>query len=134
MAASTDAFTKEAAVANSKFKTSKDVRVFLCRPACCVTGVTDIGEWRTTVRFQDDKEEELAMTSFPITRNATRSVYSGLRTRDGLAGGWLHAFISDRNLMILAALCLIGLLVTLNLIFRFPVFQPSSDEISQILG
>jgi hypothetical protein len=41
---------------------------------------------------------------------------------------------TDRNLIIIAAFCLIGLLVTLNLIFRFPSFQPSTEEIAQFLG
>ena len=80
------------------------------------------------------KERKLQMTSFPVTRTLPRSIYTGLRTGGDSATGWLRTVMSDRNLIILAALCLIGLLVTLNLIFRFPIFQPSIEEIAQILG
>lgn len=74
------------------------------------------------------------MTSFPVTRTPPRSIHTGLRAGGDSATGWLRTVMSDRNLIILAALCLIGLLVTLNLIFRFPIFQPSIEEIAQILG
>jgi hypothetical protein len=80
------------------------------------------------------KRRELRMTSVPITRGPLRSAYSGLRTGEPSATSWLRSVLSDRNLIILAALCLIGLLVTLNLVFRFPVFQPGIEEIAQILG
>jgi hypothetical protein len=80
------------------------------------------------------KERELHMTSLPVTRDPPRSVFSGFRASEHSAAGWLGAVLSDRNFVILAALCLIGLLVTLNLVFRFPVFQPSIDEIAQTLG
>jgi hypothetical protein len=82
----------------------------------------------------DGKREELAMTSLPITRGTPRSTYSAVRTGDDLAAHWLHGVVTDRNLVILAAFSLIGLLVTLNLIFRFASFQPSLDQIAQILG
>jgi hypothetical protein len=74
------------------------------------------------------------MTSLPITRDPPRSIYPVLGTGGNPVTGWHHALMSDRNLVIIAALCLIGLLVTLNLIFRFPSFQPSMEEIAQILG
>jgi hypothetical protein len=80
------------------------------------------------------EEEELPMTSLPVTRDPPRSVYSVLSTRGNFATGWLHGVTADRSLVIIAALCLIGLLVTLNLIFRFPSFQPSWEEIAQFLG
>jgi hypothetical protein len=93
-----------------------------------------MGEWRTKVQILGGKERELQMTDFSVTRVPPRSAYSRLRTGKDSAAGWLGTVISDRNLIILAAFCLIGLLVTLNLIFRFPVFQPSIDEFAQILG
>jgi hypothetical protein len=99
-----------------------------------VTGVTDIGVWRTSVGALGEKERELHMTSVPITRDPPRSAYSGVRPAKPSATGWLATVLSDRNLIIVAALCLIGLLLTLNLIFRFPIFQPSLEEIGQILG
>jgi hypothetical protein len=74
------------------------------------------------------------MTSLPITRNAPRSVYSADRAGAPSAAGWLRAVMSDRTLIILTSLCLIGLLVSLNLIFRFPAFPPGIEEIAQILG
>jgi hypothetical protein len=80
------------------------------------------------------KEEKLPMTSLPITRDPPRSMYPSLRTGGNSVTGWLRVLRTDRNLVIIAALCLIGLLVTLNLIFRFPSFQPSMEEIAQILG
>jgi hypothetical protein len=80
------------------------------------------------------KQEGLPMPSLPITRDPPRSIYPVLRSRGNFATGWLHAVMTDRNLVIIAAFCLIGLLVTLNLIFRFPSFQPSMEEIAQILG
>jgi hypothetical protein len=80
------------------------------------------------------KEEELPMTSLPITRDPPRPVYPVLRTRGSFDSTWFHGVVTDRNLVIIAALCLVGLLVTLNLIFRFPSFQPSMEEIAQILG
>jgi hypothetical protein len=80
------------------------------------------------------KQEGLPMTSLPITRDPPRSIYPVLRSRGNFATGWLHAVMTDRSLVIIAAFCLIGLLVTLNLVFRFPSFQPSMEQIAQILG
>jgi hypothetical protein len=79
------------------------------------------------------KEEELPMTGLPMTRDQ-RSVYRALRTGGNSGTSWLDALTTDRNLVIISGFCLIGLLVTLNLIFRFPSFQPSMEEIVQILG
>lgn len=80
------------------------------------------------------KEEGLPMTSLPITRDPPRLIYPVLRSRGNFATGWLHGVTTDRNLVVIAAFCLIGLLVTLNLMFRFPSFQPSMEQITQILG
>jgi len=74
------------------------------------------------------------MTSLPVTRDQPRLVYSVPSIRGNFATGWLHGVTANRNLVIVAALCLIGLLVTLNLIFRFPSFQPGWEEIGQFLG
>ena len=74
------------------------------------------------------------MTSLPITRNAPHPIYPVIRTAETFSAGWLRAATADRNLIIIGAVCLIGLLVTLNLIFRFPSFAPSLEELAQILG
>jgi hypothetical protein len=74
------------------------------------------------------------MTSLPISRGSARSVYPALRSSGNFATDWLHAVTTDRNLIIIAAFCLIGLLVTLNLFFRFPSFQPRMEQVAQILG
>ena len=74
------------------------------------------------------------MSSLPITRDPPRSVYSRLRNDDHVAAGWLRSVMTDRSLAIIAALCLIGLLITLNLTFGFSSFQPSVEEIAQFLG
>ena len=71
------------------------------------------------------------MTSLPVIGDPARSAYSGLRTAGRPATGWIHVVMSDRNLIILTALCLIGLLVTLNLIFRFPLYRLNIEEIAQ---
>jgi hypothetical protein len=98
-----------------------------------VTGVTEPSPAEDYSGSVGGKEEELPVTSLPITRDPPRSLYPVLRTRN-FATGWLHGVATDRNLVIIAALCLIGLLVTLNLIFRFPSFQPGWEEIGQFLG
>jgi hypothetical protein len=80
------------------------------------------------------KEAEAPMTSLPISHGSPRSVHPALRSSGNLATDWFRAVTTDRNLIIIAAFCLIGLLVTLNLILRFPSFQPSTEEIAQFLG
>jgi hypothetical protein len=80
------------------------------------------------------QQEGIPMTSLPITRDPPRLVYPVLRSRGNFATGRLHAVMTDRNLVIIASFCLIGLLVTLNLMFRFQGFQPSMEQIAQILG
>jgi hypothetical protein len=75
------------------------------------------------VRRVGGKEAEAPMTSLPISHGFPRSVHSALRSSGNLATDWFRAVTTDRNLIIIAAFCLIGLLVTLNLIFRFPSFH-----------
>jgi hypothetical protein len=74
------------------------------------------------------------MTSLPATQNAPRSIDSVLRTDSKSVSGRLHAAMADPNLFIVAAICMIGLLVTLNLIFRFASFGSGVDQLGQILG
>ena len=53
---------------------------------------------------------------------------------DRFAGGWLDGAIGDPNLLVIVAFCAVGLLVTLGVIFRFPAFVTSLEQIAPILG
>jgi hypothetical protein len=68
----------------------------------------------------------LAMTSLPVTRDVIHTASKST--------GWLRTVTADPNLFIIAAICAIGLLVTLNLIFRFAIFGSSIEQIADILG
>lgn len=74
-----------------------------------------------------------AMTSLPVTHHVARAVTSTIPAGSKSAGR-LHALITDPNLFIVAAIGAIGLLVTLNLIFRFAIFGSSIEQIADILG
>jgi hypothetical protein len=71
--------------------------------------------------------------SVPITRGVSRTISSD-RTSHSFTPRWLRAVTSDGNLTIILAFCLIGLLIALNLVFGFPSFQPSLEQLTQILG
>jgi len=71
------------------------------------------------------------MISLPTIQDAPQSINSATGNK---STGWLKAAMADPNLFIVVALCVIGLLVTLNLIFRFPSFQPSTEQIALLLG
>lgn len=66
------------------------------------------------------------MTSLPVTRDVIHT--------ENKSAGWLHTVLADPNLFIIGAVCAIGLLVTLNLIFRFAIFGSSIKQIAEILG
>lgn len=74
------------------------------------------------------------MTNLPVTHHVSRAVVSAIPTGSKSAGGRLHAVITDPNLFIVGAVGAIGLLVTLNLIFRFAIFGSSIEQIADILG
>jgi len=74
------------------------------------------------------------MTSLPVTQDATRSINSAIRSGRKFGSGRLYAAMTDPNLFIIAAVGMIGLLVTLNLIFRFASFGSGIEQIGQILG
>lgn len=74
------------------------------------------------------------MANLPVTHDVPRPINLAIRTGNKSAAGWLHAAMADPNLFIIVAFCVIGLLVTFNLIFRFPSFEPSVEQIAQILG
>jgi hypothetical protein len=73
------------------------------------------------------------MISLPTIQDKTQSINSAVGTGNKSAG-WLKAAMADPNLFIVVAFCVIGLLVTLNLILRFPSFQPSTEQIALLLG
>jgi hypothetical protein len=58
-----------------------------------------------------------------MSRNTSRSIKS--------AGAWLRAAKADPDLFIIVAFCLIGLLVTINVILRFPDFGISVEQLQQ---
>jgi len=66
--------------------------------------------------------------------DAPRSNDSTIRNGNKSTGGWQHAAMADPNLFIIVAFCVVGLLVTFNLFFRFPSFAPSIEQIAQFLG
>ena len=66
------------------------------------------------------------MTSLPVTRDVIHT--------ERKSAGWLRTVTADPNLFIVAAVGAIGLLVTLNLIFRFAIFGSSIEQIADVLG
>jgi hypothetical protein len=71
-----------------------------------------------------------------MTYDTPRSTKPSVRGYDNAkpAGGWLRSAMADPNLFIIIAFCAIGLLVTLNLMFRFPDFGMAVEQFSQLLG
>lgn len=67
------------------------------------------------------------------TAGAPRSINSAVR-RDKFAGGWLDAAMADPDLLVIVAFCAVGLAMTLGLIFRFPGFVTSLEQIAAIFG
>jgi hypothetical protein len=73
------------------------------------------------------------MISLPTIEDKPQSINSAVGTGNKSAG-WLKTAMGDPTLFIVVAFCVIGLLVTLNLILRFPSFQPSTEQIALLLG
>lgn len=76
------------------------------------------------------------MTHLPVTHDTPRSIESAFRGSDNAksAADRLRAAMADPNLFIILAFCAIGLLVTLNLMFRFPDFGIDVEQLAQFLG
>jgi hypothetical protein len=74
------------------------------------------------------------MNNLPMADDAPRSNDSTNGNDNKSAGGWRHAAMADPDLIIIVAFCVIGLLMTFNLVFRFPSFAPSVEQIAQFLG
>jgi hypothetical protein len=53
---------------------------------------------------------------------------------DKFAGGWLDAAMADPDLPVIVVFCAFGLLVTLGVMFRFPDFVTSLEQMAPILG
>jgi hypothetical protein len=69
--------------------------------------------------------------TYGITHNTLRSIKSAIR---GSGNNWLRATLADSDLFIILAFCAVGLLVSLNLMFRFPDFWNSTEQFTQFLG
>ena len=69
----------------------------------------------------------------PLTHDSPRLIKSAYRDSDNAksAANRLHAAIAGPNLFIILAFCAVGLLVTLNLLFRFPDFGVDVEQLSQ---
>jgi hypothetical protein len=74
------------------------------------------------------------MIYLPVTHDAPRSIKSALRGSDNAksAADRLRATMADPNLFIILALCAIGLLVTLNLMFGFPEFGIGVEQLAPL--
>jgi hypothetical protein len=81
------------------------------------------------------------MNSLPTIQDTPQSINSAIGTGNKSAG-WIKGAMANPDVFTAVALCcVIGLFVTLNLIFvtlslifRFPSFQPSTDQIALLLG
>jgi hypothetical protein len=71
------------------------------------------------------------MTHLPANQDTPRSIKSAFRDSDNAksAADRLRAATTGPNLFIIIAFCAIGLLVTLNLIFRFPDFGGGIEQL-----
>jgi hypothetical protein len=76
------------------------------------------------------------MTHLPITDDALRSIKSFARGYDNVKSvvDRLRVAMANPNLFIIVAFCAIGLLVTLNVMFRFPDFGINVEQLAQFLG
>jgi len=75
------------------------------------------------------------MTSQRIIHDdAPPSINSAIRTDNKSAGSWLKAAMADFYRFITMAFVAIGLPITFSSIFRFPSFQPSIEQIAQLIG
>ena len=76
------------------------------------------------------------MTHLPATQDARRSIESAFRGFDNVksAADRRRVEASAPNPFIILAFCAIGLLVALNLAFRFPDFGIEVERLAQFLG
>jgi hypothetical protein len=70
---------------------------------------------------------ESPMTHLPINHYVSTNTSRSIKP----ARAWLRAAIADPNLFMIIAFCAIGLLVTLNVMFRFPDFGISVEQLQQ---
>jgi hypothetical protein len=68
-----------------------------------------------------------------FTRSAARKSTRGYDYVTS-AGRWLRTAMTGSNLFIVLALCAVGLLVILNLMFRFPNLGLEMEQFSQFMG
>jgi hypothetical protein len=80
-------------------------------------------------------QQELPMAHLPVLQNSPRSTKSAARAEQtGTIGSRLLATMSDRDLIALVIFCGIGILLTVNVILRFPDFGIRLQELAQFLG
>jgi hypothetical protein len=65
----------------------------------------------------------MSLTTQHITRSSARSIKTAAHDNVASAGQWLRAAMADPNLFVVLAFSAIGLLVTLNVVSRFPNFS-----------
>jgi hypothetical protein len=76
------------------------------------------------------------MTNMPVTHDASGLIESAFRGSDKAKSGraWLRAAVADPDLLVVLAFCAIGLLVTLDLMFRFQDLVPNFADIARFLS
>jgi len=72
------------------------------------------------------------MTQPPVARNIPRSMKSPTRQSGGAEAAWSRfvAMITNPDLIMIVAFCMIGLLVTVNVILRFPDFGLTAEQLA----
>jgi len=76
------------------------------------------------------------MAHLPAVHDAQRSTKPTVRRYNNVKSALdrLHVAVTDPNLTLIVIFCAIGLLVTLNVISRFPDFGLSVEQLMQFLG
>ncbi len=75
------------------------------------------------------------MAHLPAMQSAPRATKSAPRPAQTVTtGSRLLAAMTDRDLITVVIFCGIGILVTVNVILRFPDFGARLQELSQLLG
>jgi hypothetical protein len=75
------------------------------------------------------------MAHLPMTQSSPRLTKAAARAgQTGTTGSRLLAAMTDRDLIALVIFCGIGILLTINVILRFPDFGVRLEELTQYLG
>jgi hypothetical protein len=80
-------------------------------------------------------QQELPMAHLPVIQSSARSTESAARVEQtATTSSRLLAAMSDRDLLALVIFCGIGILVTVNVILRFPDFGAQLQQLALFLG